>query len=237
METWQPDFSSSEQPDPTWTRVSLPEGQVTNALNGIDWDEDPAQVVLCEACGYAGCASGGYVRVSRLHEWLLWTSASGGPRDMAEEPNHPIVRAHGGLAVSEPEWSRWRGAVPGLPGQSSFPSTTGQILSDAWRMSAVGPGRAVSLAEVVPTLRRSLLHADTLAVNEAIEAVSRLVEWLEDSANKEVSGRLVEPGALGVRIETLYFDAPEVTAWPALALGGDVPLLVLAPDLVFVPEA
>jgi hypothetical protein len=59
FETWQPDFSSSGQPEPTWTRVSVPEGVLTNALNWIDWDQQLVQVILCEAYGIDGCATGG----------------------------------------------------------------------------------------------------------------------------------------------------------------------------------
>jgi hypothetical protein len=239
LETWNPDFSSSEQADPTWTRVVVPRGEVTNALGWIDWEGNPVQVILCEACGCAGCATGGYVHVSRLCDWLLWTTpqpAKHGPDDLPGEREHPLVRRHGGLVVPGEEWERWRHQVTDLPAMEQFPSANGQVLADAWRMSVVGPGRASSLSEVVPTLRKHLVHSDSLGVDGAIEAVEGAVARLDARADEELRGGLVSPESLAVRIETLYFDGPNATAWPALALGEGEPLLVLAPDLVFVPE-
>jgi len=80
------------------------------------------------------------------------------------------------------------------------------------------------------------LHSDSLGVDGAIKAVGGAVARLNAMAGKELRGGLVSPESIGVRIESLYFDGPEVTAWPALALGKDEPLLMLGPDLVFVPE-
>ena len=231
LAAWKPDFSSSEQADPTWTRVVVPQGEVTNALNWIDWDISPVQVILCEACGHTGCAMGGYVHASRISDWLLWTTQqpeNDEPCDLPEEPEHRLVRRHGGLAVPKEEWARWRSLVTDLPAIEQFPSATGRVLADAWRMSVLGPGRASSLSEVVPILRRNLLHSDSLGVDGAIEAVGSLVTRLEAMAGEDLRGGLVSPESLGVRIERLYFDGPEVTAWPALALGGSQPLLVLA---------
>jgi hypothetical protein len=67
---WRPDFSSSGQTDPHWTRLVCKGEQLSNALDFVDWldDELGTQVVLCEACGYTGCEFGGYVYVSRLRE-------------------------------------------------------------------------------------------------------------------------------------------------------------------------
>ncbi len=239
LETWEPDFSSSDQADPTWTRVTVPGGEVTNALNRIAWEPNPAQVILCEACGCAGCATGGYVHVSRLGDWMLWTTPQpddDDPDDLPEESEHRLVRRHGGLAVPREEWERWRSQVTNLPAIERFPLANGQVLADAWRMSVVGPGRAPGLSEVVPILRQNLLHSDSLGVDGAIEAVEGAVARLKAMAGKELRGGLVSPESLGVRIETLYFDGPDVTAWPALALGKDEPLLMLGPDLVFVPD-
>ena len=44
---WRPDFSSSGQSDPDWTLVRCRGERLTNALNWVDWSENPVQVELC----------------------------------------------------------------------------------------------------------------------------------------------------------------------------------------------
>src|SRR5688572_22598831 len=73
LETWRPDFSSSSQRDPTWTRATCFGAVLCNSLEWPEWLENPVQVCLWEACGHAGCESGGYVHVSRLGSHMLWT--------------------------------------------------------------------------------------------------------------------------------------------------------------------
>src|SRR5690242_359655 len=74
FERWMPDFSTSGQRSPEWTRVTCGGEQITNALEWIDWDERPVQVVLCEQCGVSGCAVGGRAHVSRAGDHVLWTA-------------------------------------------------------------------------------------------------------------------------------------------------------------------
>src|SRR5262245_57164587 len=74
LEKWRPDFSSSGQKSPTWTRSRCEGVELFNSLESTTWTENPVQVVLCDACGHEGCASGGYVHVSRLGDFVLWTT-------------------------------------------------------------------------------------------------------------------------------------------------------------------
>lgn len=74
-EVWHPDFSTSKQASPAWTRVTCRGLQITNSLEWADWEENPVQVILCDACGHQGCASGGYVHVSHLQRPVIGTLA------------------------------------------------------------------------------------------------------------------------------------------------------------------
>src|SRR5688500_17319503 len=74
FERWKPDFSSSGQESPDWTRVTCAGELVTNALEWIDWEDLPVQAVLCEQCGVTGCELGGRVQLSRLGDHVLWTA-------------------------------------------------------------------------------------------------------------------------------------------------------------------
>src|SRR6185436_15369737 len=91
-EVWRPDFSTSEQTSRTWTRVTCRGLQIANSLEWADWLENPVQVILCDACGHAGCASGGYVHVSRLHEHVLWSAPQISPGSEYADDVYEIPR-------------------------------------------------------------------------------------------------------------------------------------------------
>src|SRR5262245_3369260 len=73
LDVWRPDFSSSGQSSPMWTRVTCLGNVLCNSLEWVQWEENPVQVVVCDSCGHEGCSSGGYAHLSRLHDWLVWT--------------------------------------------------------------------------------------------------------------------------------------------------------------------
>ena len=73
LEKWSPDFSSSGQSSPVWTRLKYGQVELCNSLEWTDWTPNPVQVQICDACGTPGCASGGYVHISVLNDLVLWT--------------------------------------------------------------------------------------------------------------------------------------------------------------------
>ncbi len=129
---WTPDFSSSGQSSPRWTEVRCRGERLTNALNWVEWSENPVQVVLCEACGVTGCATGGYVHVARLDDLVLWTAPHVDPEDEFEShqytPSEFIVR-HGAVAIPVATWDRWRVRFD-LPPAETFPA--GEPRDDWW---------------------------------------------------------------------------------------------------------
>src|SRR5919201_6740045 len=157
---WRPDFSSTEQASPHWTRVVCGGEQLTNALNAVDWlnGEPAVQVELCESCGFAGCESGGYVHVSRLNSHVLWTpphidvNPSGGTeawrsRSTSGEP--------GGGSSRRSRAPRRSPGPPGatfsLPGAARRPSSgssTRPTISSSWYASV----RSRPILLVSPTL-------------------------------------------------------------------------------------
>ena len=89
---WRPDFSSSGQViKPRWTKLIVDETVLGNALEWIDWRDDPVQVTLCEECGIGHCSSGGYVHVSRIGRDLLWTRPQLVNRDERDEWEHAVL--------------------------------------------------------------------------------------------------------------------------------------------------
>src|SRR5437764_5581258 len=91
---WRPDFSTSGQDDPDWTKLVCGGIELCNTLEAANWtDEWAVQVDVCDACGYIHCRSGGWVHVSRLGSHVLWT-----PPDIA--PHEYRVSRNGRPAIS-----------------------------------------------------------------------------------------------------------------------------------------
>ncbi len=131
---WRPDFSSSGQSDPDWTLVRCRGERLTNALNWVEWSENPVQVELCEECGVDGCAAGGYVHVSRHEDDLLWTAPHVDTDDEFElhqyAPSVAILR-HGAVVIPVAVWESWRERF-NLPPAQAFPAAEPRDCEAAW---------------------------------------------------------------------------------------------------------
>ncbi len=236
LREWTPDFSSSGQPSPTWTSVRCLGKEICNSLEGPEWTENPVQVLLCDACGIEGCASGGYVHLSRLDGFVLWTAPQI-PMDPLDEwtetqygPAFFLGRL-GAIAIPEDTWNGWRSLVDGVPSVSQLPPANGPALADAWRL---GPGRPMHVGELLPMLQARLLGCDTL---ETVDAIERVRRWLERLGDGPIAGTLRRPDAVDARVETLYFDGPAEQDWPAFAVRDDVEFILLDREHAFVPGA
>jgi hypothetical protein len=74
LELWGPDFASSGQSNPTWTRLRQASWVLANSLEAPEWLGNPVQVVMCDAYDCAGCSSGSYVHVSRTPSYVVWAA-------------------------------------------------------------------------------------------------------------------------------------------------------------------
>jgi hypothetical protein len=93
-------------------------------------------------------------------------------------------------------------------------------IADAW---ILGFGRTPRT--IVADLRKRLVGGDTLAKNDAIALVERMLAPLQGRAQEPFDGTIVP--VADARIETLYFDGPAAEDWPAFAFDGDRAFLAL----------
>jgi hypothetical protein len=231
---WRPDFSSSGQASPRWTRVMCEGEQLTNAIDAVDWlDGEPAvQVQLCESCGFAGCESGGYVHVSRLEGHVLWTPPHIDPNDPFESDQYRAsepVRRHGGVAIPVEHWERWRRQFAGLPSGDEFPRTLRRDLLAAWRGAAPIFGQFDPPEQLVQLARERAVAADQAQLDDALAELAVVAEWLDADPDAAIEGALVSTSTEDVAVEALYFDVPDsldgaaLREWRATArVGGGV---------------
>jgi hypothetical protein len=230
---WRPDFSSSEQSSPSWTRLICSGEQLANGIEAVDWFDEPAvQVELCESCGFAGCESGGYVHVSRIGRYVLWTAPHVDLNDPFESfqygPSQP-VRLYGGVAIPVGEWERWRGQFASLPGADYFPRTTRGDLYAAWHGEAPIFRDFDDPTQLVGLVRERAVAADPSSLDEALGDVGVVAKWLSADPDVPVDGELRAAADEQAAVGTIYFDVPDtfdrprLREWSATArLGGQV---------------
>ena len=236
---WTPDFSSSGQESPSWTRLSSRGLELANSVEWVDWDTNPVQTILCDVCGQTHCGSGNYVHLSQLGDLVIWSSPQVDESDdWAASQYTPslAVRRFGAVAISAPHWERIREIDAGVPAIGLLAPATRRVLADSWRMSATGPNQVDNLADVIPMLRERLLATDRYDADEAIDLLEPLSDWLGEAPEEPLSGRISGVEPLGASIETLYFDGPHEHDWPAIALLDDSLMLALSRELVFGSE-
>lgn len=240
FETWKPDFSSSGQDDPTWTRAFDGDVLFCNSLEGVEWDDRPVQVVICGSCGTPACASGHYVHISRLGSHVvLWTPPQIDSPDAFERDQYTTlghVERHGSVVFSFDEWTRWHDRIGAVPTPEKFPPANGRTLADAWRLTVSGPLRVDDLSDLPSRLEEHAMASDTMEVEEAISRVKSLCAWLSEAWEREVRERIHTVSELGVSIETLYTDGSRDWDWPAFAVLDSRSVPAFGKDYVFVPE-
>ncbi len=109
---------------------------LVNMLECVEWADDPVQVEICDACGYAGCATGGYVAARRLGAHVVLAPSIEAYRDSGDEwartnVREPrLLRKRGLPLIAETDWERLRAEGAPLPPASGFRSLT-------WREAAL----------------------------------------------------------------------------------------------------
>jgi hypothetical protein len=245
---WQPNFSSSGQENPDWTRLICSGVELSNALTWVEWfgeDEPAVQVELCEACGIAGCQSGGYVHVSRLGKHILWTRPHVDPSDsFASYQYRPseAVATHGAVAFPIAQWNTWSKELRGLPPATTFAGTTRRDLLSAWESEAPVFGRWDSPDHLLSLARERAVAGEPSESRSVLESLDALVRWFREKPDDVVDGELVRVDADDWTVETLYLDVPDtfdrpiLREWTPLArLEGRVTPL-FGGKLVLVPE-
>lgn len=210
---WRPDFSSSGQTNPQWTKLICDDVQLCNSIEWTEWlDELSVQVEVCEQCGYTGCASGGYVRVSRLAYHLIWTPPRlEHPDDAWEKEQYTpssSLREHGAVAFAVADWENWRAQFPNLPPAEAFPRSERRDLCAAWAFSAPFTSDGAPGSDFLGMVREQIVAAELTTNEEALRRLGTLVTWFAADQDAFVDGELVRANE-DDRLEVLHLDVPD----------------------------
>lgn len=230
------DFTSSGQKRHQSTAVFADGMEFINALDLVDFRDDPVQLSVCGHCGSTGCAPGNWVSPRRLGDGLLLIPAF---RAMLEEsgPHHP-AGAPGMVFQHEPPYSIESKGIAYLTG-----SALGQLASLVPQFCELGRWPALSGKEVVwllqwrapakvlgelpesPRVHRELvIAADPGEPEEHLPVLEKLLTeaFAGDHSVTLTAGNLV----------TFYLDQPGVVEWTPLAYSDGRPLLAIGPDCI-----
>ena len=197
-------------------------------------DRNPVQVHICDACGTVGCASGGYIHLSAIGDYIFWTMPQSDKTqrwDGCPFPATALVK-FGSIAFPSETWGWLRAVESDVPETRCVSPANGRALLDAW---AVGPGRQRAVDRLLPMLRARLLASATLETATAIELIERWLDWFSSKADLAIDGNIMSLDPGNAPMETLYFDGPRGEDWPALARFGKGFVPVLDPRHIFVP--
>lgn len=239
-ERWFADLSSAGLGSADCLRVVDGDRVLTNALDQIDWSEQPTQTILCEECMIPGCAEGGRVQTSTLGEHVIWTA----PEERAEQDFNvrareiatPALWASGSLAFTTPAWDAWE--ARGAPSRDRLPPTTRRELESAWRMASPVKSHTASSGALATALREAWLSTEPQTVTGVPDALAALQAWFEEAPADPVDGALQRAEAIGAQVVTLTFEGGStVWDWQAYAIHGEAILPAFGTDLVLVPTS
>lgn len=234
FEHWSPDLSTSGLTNPRWIRAKCDTVELCNSLGWVEWCKNPVQVQLCRQCGTSGCASGGYIHLSTLNEFVLWTAPqTNGGLGVDQISPATVIGKLGAVAFQLDVWSQFRGQANVIPDARRIPPATGAAIRDAW---IVGPNRPRGDKRFRDWLHRRAIAADSLEIAEALAWVEYWLEWCDSKASEATAGSIASAEDCGALIETLYFEGPGTHDWPALAQVGGRIVPALSPTHVFLPS-
>lgn len=156
-------------------------------LEWTEWNRNPVQVQICDACGTYGCASGGYVHVSAVQDTVLWTVPQNPQTTDVDFFPATAVERFGSAAFPRDAWMQLQRVAPELPQAADLQPATGRALRNAW---VCGQNRPLKDAELIAWLGARLLAADSLDSAAALQWVEYWLSWFAERAASAITGIL-----------------------------------------------
>jgi hypothetical protein len=223
-------------PRPTWTKLIAQGMLLSNSIEYAHWTASPVEPIVCEGCWDATCARAGLARIVNLGDDLLWLPPRLRDidefwRDGLSEANfirQPVVMPHA-------TWERLRDKFPQLPHPLTYPRAVRRDLAGLWLGAIPEAVRVDELGQLEERLRHEVLASDPLDLEPAREVVRSMIGWLSENLDEPIVGRIVGTGDCGGLVNSLYFEGPSVSEWPAFVVGRDR-AFVLERDWVFLTD-
>ncbi|TWU14541.1 hypothetical protein CA54_34100 [Symmachiella macrocystis] len=220
------DFTSSSGGRPSTRAVFAGDTCLVNALDYVQFNADPTQVIVCAECGNTGCSAGGWICMRRFGDFVAfipafgerfdaWNEALRGFEEPEEYSPPPYVVTCGIPMIPCCVYTECNTATSALPGLEA--------------VKLITAGEAVWLTQWLAPLhvlgknpqRPRLLHEAILAVNDGdlIEEIECLRGFLDDNFNS--SAALAPVATYENSAIEFYLEGPGTPAWRPLSHIGD----------------
>ncbi|HEU4391992.1 MAG TPA: hypothetical protein VFV34_29670 [Blastocatellia bacterium] len=207
---------------------------LTNALELVDWNEDPTQFLICEACGSVHCKQGDWVSVRRAGLMLLFLPAFDelydGPSRSIEYGPPLYIRKRGIAEMKVETYESLRNDSSSFPAFQQIRLLTMKeaILSFQWEAPLEALGRLPGPCRFREELFLAASEGD---LSDQIGAIERFVA---ENLNKEEPVELRKISDSDHAI-SLYLDNRECWEWRPLLYEVNEVRLVINSEYAIVP--
>ncbi len=201
-----------------WTQLCYQEKVLCNSLEWVDPIINPVQVMLCETCGIEGCSSHGYVHISRMDDYVVWSP----PRwdetiDLSGDSRLYRLDEMGSLLFPAAEWGHKVGSD-----SIDYPATTRRDLFISWLLDLYRQGSFDRWQDILLKLRQRSVRGSGLDHRAISSHLQQVISWFELAPDETLNGKLVLVDSLPAQVETIYLNDPPQEWYPFAIAGGQV---------------
>jgi len=228
------DFTSSSGGRPHTQAVYSGGTCLVNAISFAELGDDPAQLIVCEACGFIRCQPGGWIHIRRIGNSIAFIPAFAemlaGDFELSQFSPPQFTDIRGTPIFAPNVYEHLRIRVPAFPTIDKLQSITA---ADAVRLIQWhAPLNILGRFPAKPQLMRDAILA--VSDGQLNDECSCVQEFL--NANGGSSARLsATPCERIVPIE-FHLDAPGFPAWRPVARLGDQVVFNLEPIAAMMPS-
>lgn len=223
------DFTSSEQGQRDVVQVLFDDVTFANAVELTGWGNKPFQVFVCEQCGYEGCASGNWLTLRRVSDFVTFVPAFEYMESDEEGVDHSppsYILERGAPKLTRQLYEELRDMVVALPRIDAIAHLS--CRDAALLLKAEAPARIMGRPCEEPVLNRKLIVAVSDGdLNERIRQFEALVATALASDDVEVEAL---DASLSTAV-TFYLDVPGFTEWTPMVSHDDAAWIRLEPGV------
>lgn len=208
------DFSSSEQGKPTYNALKIGDYEFSNLIESIELgDEYNFQNIICDHCGYSGCASGNWLSIRKYNEFAFFIPDF---EDMKDEdfganfePSY-YFRKNGSLYLGKNEFAIFNKIIQNFTKFEDIPKFTKKELIELYKWDV--PQRMFGdFPNYTQINKKRIIATSEFDQEKVVKIIMHKIEELTYSNFFNL--QLLEKEENKI---TIYLDDQKTTEWNAL---------------------
>ncbi len=234
FEVWHSDSNSGLR-QPKHVRLMADGVELCNDVQLVEWQANPVQVRLCPECWVSGCASGGYVDVTRLGDRVLWCPVIFDEVDDFARHRYRLLDAlleHGGAFFSSTLWEQWHKKFNIIPAFEALPQMRRRNAMAVWLAELRNACGFFSTDFLLDRLNEQSICSMRSSLESALDVLTRINHWFGEALDRPIEGSLVRSSALKAQPEEIYVETEGTPAWTPYLQRGEEIFVAFGPDWV-----